>query len=179
MNRPPAPFDHWPPIIADGRLSVLIRLRDIGLAVLGWLIVQDLLLDLWVLLYDWLKDPIFILAPEDTPDWEAIFQKIDPFLITAGLLMASIVVTALLRVRAIRRAIHNTLPEVDETAAARFTGEAAIDHGPVSALRQLRMADVHVSPDGRIERFSDATAVAASDPQEPSARTDCSEVKSL
>ncbi len=147
MNAPPPPNPTWPPIISSARVPLWVRIRDMLLAIGGWLIVQDLLLDFWILMYDWLKDPIFELAPEDAPDWDAILMKLDPFLMASGALVCLILIVAWWRRRFIVRSLKPASPPVPVVANEGGDTAAAL-----TAIQRLRCADVHIDQAGAIER---------------------------
>lgn len=151
MNKP-AQNRPWPPIILSANIPVWTRVRDGLLAIVGWLIVQDLLLDFWVLMYDWLKDPIFELAPADSPDWSAIGARLAPFAIISGLLVTGIVLTAMQRRGLITRSLET---ESAKKNAALATGDTlGSPDSPTHELQCLRIADVHIDARGGIERVT-------------------------
>jgi hypothetical protein len=145
VNRPPSGRT-WPPIVISASVPFWIRARDILLAIIGWMIVQDLLIDFWVLMYDWLKDPIFELDPADSPDWAAIVDRLAPFATLSALLVAGIALTAIQR----RRLIARTLASASQPAAD--ASEISNNEGAASHLQRLRVADVHIDADGGISR---------------------------
>ncbi len=148
MMRKPHPIEPWPPIIILSDIPLWVRFRDGALALIGWLILQDLLYDFWVLMYDWLKYPIFILAPEDSPDWVAILDKLRPFLIGGGVVVAGIVLTAISRRRLIAMSLHAT-----ERQPPTYIGDfhsMQVSNETHDTLQGLRSADVHVDAAGDI-----------------------------
>ncbi len=148
MSSDRKPIQPWPPIIIRTDLPLWVRARDLGLAVIGWVVLQDLLYDFWVLMYDWLKYPIFVLDPEDAPDWDAIYARLEPFVLAGGAIVASIIVTAIWRRRHIARGIHqikqskNALPE--HQSVMHLSAQTA------SELHRLRSVDVYVDAAGEI-----------------------------
>ena len=150
MNSPQDPKTAWPPIIVKTDMSVWLRLRDAALAVVGWIILQDLLFDFWVLMYDWLKYPIFILDPNDAPDWDAIYARLEPFLIGAAVLVASIVVTGVWRRKFIGRS-HDAA----DGGPAGLEPDFHVMHlsaDSLSELQRLDSADVYVNEQGDIDQ---------------------------
>jgi hypothetical protein len=154
---PPASRPEWPPIIIRTDLPFWVRLRDLGLAIIGWVVLQDLLFDFWVLMYDWLKYPMFILAPEDTPDWDAILTRLDPFLIAGGAVVAGIAGTALWRRRHIGRRIGSSRPGTP--AAATETRASQISTETAAGLHGLKSVDVHIDAAGHISEFKPRPAL--------------------
>ena len=49
----------WPPLIYSAHVPLLIRVRDFLITALGWLLVIDLLEDIWVLMTQWLHVNVF------------------------------------------------------------------------------------------------------------------------
>ncbi len=157
MNKPAQSDASWPPIIVSMKVPAWVRVRDSVLAVVGWLIVQDLILDFWILMYDWLKDPIFELAPADAPDWDAIASRLAPFVIFSAILVAGIVLTALQRKRLIARSLESAS---SSTRTADTAGEMLLlaDTSSVD-LQSVRSADVHIDHQGAIERVTPRSGI--------------------
>jgi hypothetical protein len=143
-DRPPT----WPPIIIRTDLPLWVRARDLGLAVIGWVVLQDLLYDFWVLMYDWLKYPIFVLDPKDAPDWDTIYARLEPFLLAGGAIVFSIIVTAIWRRRHIARSIDLQKPTPGSLSAGVHPMQ--VSSRSVSELHQLRSVDVYVDAAGDI-----------------------------
>ena len=95
-----------PYLIVRSTKSSAIVFRDFLLTVLCWLLVIALLKDVWILIYDFLKDPIFVLLPLDTPDWQSIWNRLKLFVYVSIVSIAWVLALATYRYNVSRRTHH-------------------------------------------------------------------------
>lgn len=143
------PTLNWPPIIDGAKRSYFLVFRDILLTFIGWLILGDLLRDFWVLVYDWLKPPIFILAPEDAPDWVQLWHLYRPFTLASCLIIIGVISTAIWRRKIIIRTIeHYHLTHEDE--AKLIQRQSGLLPAQIQEWSELRDVDVELDKNYKI-----------------------------
>lgn len=133
----------WPPILINRHRSFWIVVRDIVITLLGWLILAGLLQDFWALIYNWLKYPIFVLDPEDSPDWHSLWERFHPFAIVASFLIISILSISYWRRHVIGRTIesHFLTPEEETDLIYRQSGMLPSE---VADWHRFRDTDVYL-----------------------------------
>jgi|GEM_PF-1774218 len=82
------PRHDWPPLVGARHLPKVIRLRDTLLTAGAWLLLGYLLRDFFALAWDYLSNPIFELSFTTPPDWQEIWQRLKPYTVYAGILVA-------------------------------------------------------------------------------------------
>lgn len=95
----------WPPLIYNARVPFYIKVRDVFITALGWLLIVDLLEDIWVLVTQWLHVTVF--KRQVTLDhmlW-TLWGNVHEFFYLAMALVAVIVFRGLEHRQAIRRPI--------------------------------------------------------------------------
>lgn len=148
MSTRPDHGEPWPPLIVNARLSRWVIARDLAISLIGWFVVVDLLHDFWLLIYDWLKDPIFVLAPEDTPDWDRLWWRIHPFVYVSTFIVTAILVLGIWRRKVIARNIaHHVCDAAHEDAMYRLYG---VEPADVTTWHAMKCVDVHVDDSGHI-----------------------------
>lgn len=94
----------WPPIVKATKIPPLIRIRDLALTIVAWVILIYFMRNFWIYAYEFVTDLVLKLDMSNLTDFGVIWNKISPFLGIASILVLWIVVLGSLR----RRIILNT-----------------------------------------------------------------------
>jgi poly-beta-1,6-N-acetyl-D-glucosamine biosynthesis protein PgaD len=130
-----------------------MRIRDVALTLLAWLLLGWLLRDALYLAYDYLSSPLFKLSVHH-PDLGPRLERLRIFAAMAAGLVACLVILTLARYRRARRALpakqppRLTIPE----QAARLGVEESL----VIEARGFKIAVVQVRDDGSISAIENA-----------------------
>ena len=143
----PADYSHF---LITREKTLYIKCRDFFLIVTGWLIVCLMLTDVWLMLFDYLKDPIFSFLPSEQPDWIAIWNRLSSFLYCSLFLILWIVGASVKRYQMIKRD-HQEFTDIEERDAERIA-EQALLLGGMAAMNWHVMsnADVHFDERGEV-----------------------------
>ena len=149
MNDSPKYSLTWPPIIQGAKRSVVLRARDLLLTMLCWLILINLLEALWVLIYKWLKPPIFTIAPEDIPDWLSIWEALYSFVLATGFIVAGVLIAAIWRRNVIGRTIEQHYLSQAEEVDLIYRQEELLP-SQIEEWHRLNNVDVFLDDQGHI-----------------------------
>ena len=146
-NNEPADYSH---LLIIRPKTFLITCRDVILILTGWLIVCLMLTDVWLTLFDYLKDPIFSFLPAEQPDWGAIWSRLSSFVYCSLFLIVWIVGASVKRYQMIKRD-HQEYTDIEEKDAERIA-EQAILLGGMAAMKWHVMsnANVHFDENGEV-----------------------------
>jgi len=147
-----APDFIWPPIINSDRVSIWIRVRDIVLTALAWLLIGFTAHNLVWILFEYLTEPTFHLGIVDQPDWLAIWLKISYFVLTALGLVAWICFLAAIRSKMINNTQYiKTLPPAVEIHDLEISlGMLPTD---VEHWHELKSVQVFINSDNRVYKI--------------------------
>ena len=139
----------WPPIISGVERNIFLKFRDSSLTLIGWFILFGLLQDFWFFIYAWLKPPIFILLPEDMPDWAMLWQMFHPFAFVSFAIMFGIILIAIWRRKIISRTIEHYYlsAEDEEDLIYRETG---LLPSQIQEWHRLGDVDIYLDDEGNI-----------------------------
>ena len=93
----------WPPLIYSAHVPWHIRLRDLLITALGWLLVVDLLEDIWVLITQWLHVNVFRRTVELEHMMATFWHNIHLFFYLSFAFAAVILLVGLSRQHALRK----------------------------------------------------------------------------
>jgi hypothetical protein len=135
----------WPPLITRTDIPRWIRIRDVLLTVMAWILLGWILRDVLYLAYDYLRAPLFILTGRH-PDIGQRLNRLHIFAAMSLALIACLCLMALIRRRRLRAMTYSPQPPpltVAEQAAWAGMEESAVVHA-----RGLKIAVVQA--DGTI-----------------------------
>ena len=147
QHQEPADYSHF---LIRREKTFYIVCRDYLLMLTGWLIVCLMLTDVWLMLFDYLKDPIFSFLPTEQPDWVSIWNRLSTFVYCSIFMVVWIVGASVKRYRMIKRG-HIEYTDHEERDAERIA-EHALMLGGMAALNWhvIRNADVHFDERGEV-----------------------------
>ncbi len=138
----------WPPLVVAADVPRWVRWRDFLLTLVMWIVFA------WMLEREFVVFSARLLEWGGFGDfdtdarWPEFFELLRPFIRIAVVLIAALLVASALSIRRRRRSLLAPLPKPLEIAAeARHAGMTETD---LSAARDLRIAVVHIEPDGRL-----------------------------
>ena len=141
--------DKWPPLIYKSNVPLWVKVRDVGLTLTAWIFIVFLLHDFLKLVYDYLKDPIFTLQIEDTPDWAKIWDRLDLFVYFAIFLVVIIISASITRKSIIiRRDLSDDQPE--QVKIERIETQYGISSEQLIAWDKERIFAVNYDIEGQI-----------------------------
>ena len=163
-DRPLTSPQEWPPLIVAGTKPRWVKVRDVALTLLMWALFAITLETQFELLFGHYLERWGFGEFDTEARWGVFFEDLRPFLDTAYVLVGILIAASFFTLRRIARARQlpepRPLPIGDE---ARRVGMAEED---LAAARNLRIAVVHIDPDGkhRVEPLSKAMANADKTP---------------
>ena len=152
QHQEPADYSHF---LIRREKTFYIVCRDYLLMLTGWLIVCLMLTDVWLMLFDYLKDPIFSFLPSEQPDWVGIWNRLSTFVYCSVFLVVWIIGASVKRYRMIKRD-HHEYTDREERDAERIA-EQALMLGGMAALNWHVMsnADVYFDERGEVIRVAE------------------------
>lgn len=155
MKSSPPPKLPWPPIIDSGHVPLGIRLRDVILTALAWLILIALLWQFIDLLWDYFSYPFFTFSRTHSVAWSLLWDRIEIFAVLSGILVVWLVFVGVARYQDLSRnkdfRIVPPLPLSDH--AASF----GISESTVQDWRRHRVVVVRFGAADRIESVTAKT----------------------
>jgi hypothetical protein len=137
----------WPPLIIAERAPRGVKVRDIVLTLIMWVLFAIMLeTEFELFAGDYLKQ----LIPFDfhtEPNWPVFFARLAPFLMTAAVLAGLLVLAAVQTLRRGHRSL--LLPQPLSLEAATQAHRAGMDEASLIAARDLRIAIVYIDTDGK------------------------------
>ena len=108
----------WPPLIYDAHIPWYIRLRDLVITLIGWVLVIDLLEDIWVLITQWLHVNVFRRKVELEHLFFVLWDNVHSFFYISILMSVVVVLVGLASYRTIRRPLsqQSTAPSAEPSA---------------------------------------------------------------
>jgi hypothetical protein len=124
----PLPLQPWPPLITGARLPLWIRIRDIVLTLLAWILLAWLIRDSIYVVYDYMRPPIFELSTATLPDLGIIWERLRYFVFISIALILALALTAVIDRHRLLAATRTPQPALLTTAeqAARVGIEEKI-----------------------------------------------------
>lgn len=149
----------WPPLIYHAHIPWAVRIRDVLITIAGWLLLADLLEDIWILASQWLHVTIFKRTVSADHLFLKLWSNTHDFFLMAMAVMAVVVLAGLARKHVLRAPLEKR-PQRDVSDVTDIT--EAINHstalpssdGPVSAVHppsDVRLMRASVQATGLIE----------------------------
>ena len=146
------PQINWPPIINDDKIPLWIRLRDIVLTTIAWLIIAITLHNFLWLVFDFFSDPIFGLTSTDPVNWSIIWEKLSRFVYIALGLVVWICFLGLLRKKIINSTRYiKTAPPAEQIKKLEIA--LGVLPADVENWHEIRSAQVFINGDNRIYKI--------------------------
>jgi poly-beta-1,6-N-acetyl-D-glucosamine biosynthesis protein PgaD len=154
---------HWPPLIERRRAPLSIRVRDIILTIIAWLLLLYLIRD--VLYY--LLHPYFMFTGTIVPEWKEIWLHLKSFIYLAIFLVLWIIVWGIVRRRDLRRIKDAKQPA--PLSLAELAKRRGMDPERLSQLRQEKVVVINFDTEHRITSVSAVPprASATAPPENP------------
>lgn len=95
----------WPPLIYSANIPLYIRIRDVLITLLGWILIVDLLEDIWVLVTQWLHVNVFRRTVEFEHLLTNLWDNIHGFFYMSMVMVVLIVLVGLSRHQSVRKPI--------------------------------------------------------------------------
>ena len=138
----------WPPLIKKGAVPVYVRVRDIVLTIIAWLLLGLFLSDLVFSVYDYFAYPHFAYSRTKGPDWPSIWLHLQSFVYLALFVVAWLIVWGFARRQTLRRIRDSVEPPVlslEELLARRRMSPERL-----SQLRDEKIVVVNFDADHQI-----------------------------
>ena len=134
--------DHsWPPLIHSTQVPWFVRARDWFLTLLAWLALAFSLRLGLLFLWDYFSHPIFELTRMKTPDWNAAWQHLSPFLYMILAVLLWIIAWGVGRRAQLRQTFDRRVtPPLSLEEHATSLG---LDPHEIERWRQWRIVTVH------------------------------------
>jgi hypothetical protein len=146
MKAPRKPHDTWPPLIVASEKPRWVTWRDFGLTLLMWIMFAIMLETEFELFFGRYLERLGLGDFNTDAHWDVFLHRLRPYIGLVMILLVSLVGTTLATLQRVRRALKLQPPPplalIDEAPHAKMTPEALL------AARGLRVAVVHVEPDG-------------------------------
>ena len=160
----------WPPLIVGAKVSRWVRLRDVVLTLLAWLLLAWLMRETLDLASNYLSYPMFEFTDSDPPDWLELWSRLQPFSKFIAALVLWLLFWALVRSRRMR----TTLPEPQPAPLALGEHAAMFGLQAQDATRWpvARILVVHFRADGGVSHADVSLTDTASDALPPNGGTE-------
>lgn len=96
----------WPPLIYSANIPLYIRIRDVLITLFGWVLIIDLLEDIWVLVTQWLHVNVFRRTVQFEHLLANLWDNIHGFFYMSMLMVALIVLVGLSRHQSVRKPVQ-------------------------------------------------------------------------
>jgi hypothetical protein len=105
----------WPPLIYHAHVPLYIKVRDVLITLAGWLLIVDLLEDIWVLVTQWLHLTVFKRKVEVDHLLFTLWGNIHEFFYVSMAFVAVVVLAGLSRRHVLRRPVDGNRPTTKHT----------------------------------------------------------------
>ena len=147
----------WPPLIVATDVPRWVKWRDAVLTLLMWTLLAFMLDSEITLIFGPHLERLGLGPFDSEGDWSGFFEQLIPFLQVAAVAVFLLFIAGLFTWRRQTRAF--LLPEPPPLAIADQARRAGLDEAALSSARDLRIAVVHVEPNGRLRIETRADAV--------------------
>lgn len=141
----------WPPIIRTAKVPLLIRLRDLLLTILAWVIVATLLWELFDFLEDYFSDPIFTIRRIHALDWGTFIQRASVFTMIGTVLLVWLLFRGLSRRKHLKH--HKTKKKVKPLSLSEHGKDFGVSEQSIEDWRRNKIAVVYFDANSKIERI--------------------------
>jgi poly-beta-1,6-N-acetyl-D-glucosamine biosynthesis protein PgaD len=156
----------WPPLIVASTKPTFVKVRDIALTLLMWLLFAILLETEFEMFFGHYLQRLGLGDFDSEGRWLEFFQALRPFIQVALVLVSLLLVAGLLTLRRVARG--RKLPQPAPLTAGDEARRVGMDEAELIAARELRVVVVHIDADGkyRVEpRRVDQSAETSKSPQ--------------
>ena len=146
-DQPLAPPKVWPPLIVASTKPTWVKVRDIALTVLMWVLFAIMLETEFELFFGHYLERIGLGDFDSEGRWPEFFQALRPFVQVALVLVSLLLVAGLLTLRRVARG--RRLAQPAPLTAGDEARRVGMEEARLIASRELRIVVVHIEPDGK------------------------------
>jgi hypothetical protein len=165
-DRPVVERVPWPPLVVASTKPTLVKVRDIALTLLMWVLFAIMLETEFELFFGHYLERLGLGDFNSEGRWPEFFDALRPFVQVALVLVSLLLVAGLLTLRRVARG--RMLPQPAPLTAGDEARRVGMDEAELIAARELRVVVVHIDADGkyRVEpRRVDQSAETSKSPQ--------------
>lgn len=133
----------WPPLIYHAHVPLYIKVRDVLITLVGWLLIVDLLEDIWVLITQWLHLTVFKRKVEVDHMLFTLWGNIHEFFYLSMAFVAVVVLAGLSRRHVLRRpfdAVRPVIANTDQTSQTETQPpRSRLVHASVDVAGQIKL----------------------------------------
>ena len=137
----------WPPLIVAGTKPTFVKVRDIVLTLLMWLLFAIMLETEFEMFFGHYLQRMGFGDFDSEGRWLEFFQALRPFIQVALVLVSLLLVAGLLTLRRVARG--RKLPQPAPLTAGDEARRVGMDEAELIAARELRVVVVHIDADGK------------------------------
>jgi hypothetical protein len=146
-DRPMVERVPWPPLIVASTKPTLVKVRDIALTLLMWLLFAIMLETEFELFFGHYLKRMGLGDFDTEGRWLEFFDALRPFVQVALVLVSLLLVAGLLTLRRVARG--RVLPQPAPLTASDEARRVGMDEAELIAARELRVVVVHIDADGK------------------------------
>jgi hypothetical protein len=138
---------HWPPLIMAAHTPRWVKVRDVVLTLLMWILFVITLLTEFELFFGHYLKEMGLGHFHTEPNWPVFFERLRPYIVITAVLAGLLAIASVLTLRGRRRSL--LLPQPSPLPAAMQARHAGMTEAALLAARDLPIAVVHVDTDGK------------------------------
>jgi PgaD-like protein len=137
----------WPPLIVASTKPTFVKVRDIALTLLMWVLFAIMLETEFEMFFGHYLQRMGLGDFDSEGRWLEFFQELRPFVQVALVLVSLLLVAGLLTLRRVARG--RMLPQRAPLTAGDEARRVGMDEAELIAVRELRVVVVHIDGDGK------------------------------
>jgi poly-beta-1,6-N-acetyl-D-glucosamine biosynthesis protein PgaD len=137
----------WPPLIVASTKPTWVKVRDVALTLLMWLLFAIMLETEFELFFGHYLERMGLGDFDTEGRWLEFFNALRPFVQVALVLVSLLLVAGLLTLRRVARG--RKLPQPAPLTADDEARRVGMDEAELIAARELRVVVVHIDVDGK------------------------------
>jgi len=137
----------WPPLIVASTKPTWVKVRDVALTLLMWLLFAIMLETEFELFFGHYLERMGLGDFDSEGRWLEFFNALRPFVQVALVLVSLLLVAGLLTLRRVARG--RKLPQPAPLTADDEARRVGMDEAELIAARELRVVVVHIDADGK------------------------------
>jgi poly-beta-1,6-N-acetyl-D-glucosamine biosynthesis protein PgaD len=137
----------WPPLIVASTTPTWVKVRDIALTVLMWVLFAIMLETEFEMFFGRNMARLGLSDFDDDWRWLEFLQALQPFVQVALVLVSLLLIAGLLSLRRVAR--EHRLPQPALLTAGDEARRIGLEEADLVAARELRIVVVHIDEDGR------------------------------